>query len=126
LSAQDPTTLRFTLDGVARDARFVREGDRLWLQHCGRSLAVVDRTRAAPSSADAAGGDGIVRASMTGRVVAVVAAAGERVAAGRTLVVLEAMKMEHVQAAPREGAVETVHVVVGAQVAAGQVLVTLG
>ena len=125
LGAQDASALRFSVEGLHLEARFVRDGDRLWFQHRGRSAAVVDRTRAPPTKAGPSGGDSILRASMTGRVVALAAAAGERVAAGKALVVLEAMKMEHAQAAPRDGTVEKVHVAVGAQVAAGQVLVTL-
>jgi biotin carboxyl carrier protein len=62
---------------------------------------------------------------MNGRVVAVHAKAGDTVAAGGALVVLEAMKMEHGIVAPTASRVKTVHVALGAQVAPGHLLVEL-
>ena len=60
---------------------------------------------------------------MNGRVVAVHAKEGEAFDAGKMLVVLEAMKMEHGLAAPARVRVKSVHVAAGAQVAPGQLLV---
>jgi len=48
--------------------------------------------------------------------------AGDAVAAGQPLVVLEAMKMQHVVAASTAGIVRSVNVTVGAQVEGGSVL----
>jgi len=62
-------------------------------------------------------------APMNGRVVAVHAKAGDAVAQGAPLVVLEAMKMEHTLAAPAALRVTAVHVAKGAQVAPGTLLV---
>ena len=59
---------------------------------------------------------------MNGRVVAVLVAVGERVAAGQPIVTLEAMKMEHVHAAPVAGTVKALHVPTGDQVAASRVV----
>ena len=73
----------------------------------------------------AAGGDGKLRSSMNGRVVAVAVAVGERVIAGQALVTLEAMKMEHVHAAPLAGLVIALHVATGEQVPANRVLVEI-
>ena len=67
-------------------------------------------------------GDGKLRASKNGRVVAVLAAAGNGVDLGQPMIVLEAMKMEHVHRAPRTGTVSLIHVVVGEQVAARRVI----
>ena len=47
------------------------------------------------------------------------------VAAGQPLLTLEAMKMEHVHAAPCAGVVSALHVVLGEQVAAQRVLAEL-
>jgi biotin carboxyl carrier protein len=58
-------------------------------------------------------------------VVAVNVAAGDAVAAGRVLVVLEAMKMEHALSLPHDARVKVVHVAAGAQVAPGQLLAEL-
>jgi propionyl-CoA carboxylase alpha chain len=52
-------------------------------------------------------------------------AAGDDVRAGDTLVVLEAMKMEHHMAAPADGRVTEVGVVAGQQVDNGAVLLVL-
>jgi acetyl-CoA carboxylase carboxyltransferase component len=71
----------------------------------------------------AAAGNGLT-ADFAGSVV-FVAEAGARVAAGDPVVVLEAMKMEHVLAAPHAGAVRTVHIAVGDLARAGQPLVEL-
>ncbi len=68
-------------------------------------------------------GDGRLLAPMNGRVVAVNARAGETLAASKALVVLEAMKMEHVLEFPFAVKVKAVHVAAGAQVAPGKLLV---
>jgi biotin carboxyl carrier protein len=60
---------------------------------------------------------------MPGRIVAVSAANGDKVAKGVTLLVIEAMKMEYVLTAPAAGVVEGLGVTVGAQVEEGAVLV---
>jgi biotin carboxyl carrier protein len=52
-------------------------------------------------------------------------AAGDVVEAGDPIVTLEAMKMEHVVAAPRAGQVHGVDVAAGDQVTRGQVLATI-
>jgi 3-methylcrotonyl-CoA carboxylase alpha subunit len=62
---------------------------------------------------------------MPGKVIDVRVESGEWVEPRQPLVVLEAMKMEQVVAAPYEGGVRSVDVAVGDQVATGAVLVTL-
>ncbi|MGY1787069.1 carboxyl transferase domain-containing protein [Geodermatophilus sp. SYSU D00698] len=68
--------------------------------------------------------DGVlpVTAPLSGAVVEVAAADGDAVAAGATLLVLEAMKMEHVVPAPAAGVVTGLAVRVGDVVTAGTVL----
>ena len=114
---------RVTLDGVQERVDFHREGAVLWLHHAGRAWRVEDFTRAPARRAGVGGHDGRVRASTTGRVAAVRAGVGTRVEAGSLLVVLEAMKMEHLHLAPVSGTVVAVHVEVDVQVAVGRVLV---
>jgi len=68
---------------------------------------------------------GELTAPMMGKVVAVKAAAGERVAQGATVVVLESMKMELHVTAPFDGTVDALRCAVGQMVARGAVLAQL-
>lgn len=113
---------RFILDGVMESSAFDRDGSSLWLKLDGVSYEVEDRTRAATGKASDVGGDGCIRASMNGRVVAVNAAVGEMVKAGQPLIVIEAMKMEHIHAALVDGSVTAIYVSVGDQVSANRMV----
>jgi len=115
-------TVRFVCDGLLESAAYHRDGETLLIQYRGRALQVEDRTRAASARQDGAAGDGKLRASMNGRVVAVLADIGRMVQAGEPVITLEAMKMEHVHTAPRSGRLTAVHVTTGEQVAAGRVV----
>jgi biotin carboxyl carrier protein len=66
-----------------------------------------------------------VRAVMPGKVVAVLAQAGDTVAAGQGIVVIEAMKMENELPAPRDGRLAAVRVRPGDTVEAGTPLFTI-
>jgi geranyl-CoA carboxylase alpha subunit len=114
-------TIRFRADNLAESATFHRDGDRLFVQRLGVSNTVRDLTRAAPARATAAAGDGKLRAAMNGRVVAVLVKAGERVEAGQPVLTLEAMKMEHVHAAPISGII-AIDVEEGEQVTTGRIV----
>ena len=66
-----------------------------------------------------------LRAPMPGRIVNLPVAAGDRVAKGDTLVVMEAMKMELTLAAPRDGEIAETAVNPGEQVEEGTLLIAL-
>jgi acetyl/propionyl-CoA carboxylase alpha subunit len=68
---------------------------------------------AAPAEVAAPAGTIAVRSPLAGVVVEVSAAPGDAVAAGGAVVVLEAMKMEHVVAAPRSGVLRDILVKAG-------------
>ena len=70
----------------------------------------------------AAEGGGLL-APMPGRVIALLAEPGTRVARGTPLLVMEAMKMEHTLQAPADGTVQGFRVKAGDQVGDGAVLV---
>ena len=94
----------------------------------GASVPEQDTIRASGHAMEArlyAEAGGVVKAPMPGKVLAVKVKAGDTVSKGQSLVVLEAMKMEHALAAPRDGVVADVSVSVDGQVAEGDVLVTL-
>lgn len=88
----------------------------------GREYRLRDITSLPATRATQAKGDGRITAPMNGRVVSVAVAKGDVVKAGQTLLVLEAMKMEHAIIAHTDGMVDEVFVQVGAQVTPGQVL----
>ena len=65
---------------------------------------------------------GSLLAPMPGTVVSVLVEKGAEVTGGQTVLVLEAMKMQHKVASPYDGVVTTIDVQPGTQVAAGDVL----
>ncbi|MEP1389429.1 MAG: acetyl/propionyl/methylcrotonyl-CoA carboxylase subunit alpha [Yoonia sp.] len=75
--------------------------------------------------ASSAGSGDAVMAPMPGLIQDVAVTVGQSVSEGDRLVVLEAMKMEHVLRAPRDGVVAKLGAALGDQVVAGAELVTL-
>ena len=96
-----PTAVWVTLDGHTR--RFERSRER----------------------AQAEEGHGGFTAPMPGKVIAVEVEEGETVEQGRTLVIMEAMKMEHRIEAPSPGRVSALHCREGEVVAQGTILIEL-
>jgi 3-methylcrotonyl-CoA carboxylase alpha subunit len=82
---------------------------------------------ARPRAADIRGGgavsDGTIVAPMPGRIASLAVSAGDTVAKGQRLLVLEAMKMEQGLVAPFDGVVAEIMAVCGAQVSEGALLV---
>ena len=72
-----------------------------------------------------AGAPGEVTAPIPGNVLQVLVEAGQTIAAGEVVCILEAMKMENEIAAPSSGTVEAIRVQPGEAVAAGHVLVSV-
>jgi biotin carboxyl carrier protein len=70
-------------------------------------------------------GDKIIRAPMPGLVLRPAVKPGERVNRGKTLVIIEAMKMENIIKAPRDAVVKEVCVEAGQPVEKGEKLVEL-
>ena len=122
LGARDGDVLHFTSDGVLGSATFVREGANLWFSFAGTTSHVRDLSHVAVMKAGDAGSDGKLRASMNGRVVSVLARAGDIVTAGAPVIVLEAMKMQHVHAAPVSGRLTALNAAEGDQVTTGFVV----
>ena len=88
--------------------------------------ALVDEFDPIVHSADGGAAEtGALSAPMPGKVVAFLAAVGDKVKAGQPLAVMEAMKMEHTIAAPRDGTIEELLYAVGDQVNEGGELLRL-
>ncbi|MFJ3643426.1 biotin carboxylase N-terminal domain-containing protein [Streptomyces sp. NPDC090108] len=111
-----------TLDGVRHT--FHRAGD--WIGRDGDAWQVRDHDPVAASLTGArhAGADSLT-APMPGTVTVVKVAVGDDVVAGQSLLVVEAMKMEHVISAPHAGTVAELDVAPGATVAMDQVLAVI-
>lgn len=116
--------LTLSADGVRRTCRYQLVDHTLYCHLSGRTLALRDDTHAPARRADEQG-SGEVRATMDGAVIEVGVAEGDRVQAGQTLAVLEAMKMEHPLRADRDGTVSGIRVSAGDQVRNRQVLMSV-
>jgi len=77
------------------------------------------------SSGSASADPGQVTAPMQGTIVKLMVEVGQEVAAGDSVVVLEAMKMENNVMADKDGTVASIGVAVGETVSAGDVLITI-
>jgi geranyl-CoA carboxylase alpha subunit len=122
IASQADGELRLVCDGLFERVRYGRDGTLLLLHYRGQPWRVEDKTRAASARQGEAGGDGKLRASMNGRVVAVLAQVGQPVQAGQPILTLEAMKMEHIHAAPIAGTLTALHVQMGEQVASNRIV----
>ena len=122
LGPSDGERLQIALDDETYFARVVRNGDLLSASTpAGRhELALVDPFHYEPADLLP---DARLTALMPGRVVKLLAHAGEAVAKGQSLMILEAMKMEHTIVSPRDGVIERVAFGEGDLVPADAVLV---
>jgi 3-methylcrotonyl-CoA carboxylase alpha subunit len=96
---------------------------RLWRGARAIDVEVVDPRDVDP---EASAHEGELVARLPGTVVAVLVREGQHVDAGTTLLVVEAMKMEHAVVAPRAGTVAKLRYAAGERVPEGAVLVELG
>jgi 3-methylcrotonyl-CoA carboxylase alpha subunit len=106
-------------NGPAPDARVVADGDAVYVLHRGRQTIL--RMDEGETDHDHGADDGVVRAPMHGKLLAVFVDSGDKVEKGQRVAVIEAMKMEHTLLAPVSGVVD-VAVAIGAQVAEGAAL----
>ncbi len=111
------------IDGVRARWTVVSYGARWHVQGPTGRLDLVERSRfPQPGGGEVAGGQA---APMPGNVRVVAVELGQQVQRGQTLVVMEAMKMEHTIVAPQAATVSEVRCAVGDQVDNGQILVVL-
>jgi acetyl-CoA/propionyl-CoA carboxylase biotin carboxyl carrier protein len=139
-----PAIARVSADGEERavnvgpaaaasaDFEWVRDADSVHLDLAGRSTTFrlapppdVDRAARAAAAHHHAGSSAPVVAPMPGSVLALHVAAGDTVAAGDPIATLEAMKMEHVVAAPAAGRIAELLVRPADQVTRSQLLATI-
>ncbi|MCI5067944.1 biotin carboxylase N-terminal domain-containing protein [Acidovorax sp.] len=115
----EPVTLELPQRGV----HCVAVAPRRWHWQTGGVDGWVEDASWEPAArAGAAGGTTELRAPFNGKVVALSVAAGQALAAGDTVVVIESMKLEHSLASPAAATVAELLVAPGQQVSPGQVL----
>jgi len=116
---------RLRADGAARRSVAARiDGSRWHLQIDGIDTIVDDASfEPAPSARSSSARD--IKAPFSGRIVAMHASAGQRIAAGETLLVIESMKLEHAVSAPRDATIARIAVEAGQQVSPQQLLLCL-
>ncbi len=119
----DDGTIDVEIDGRRSAHRVTRAGDRLFVQTPTTTVAFDVVPRFVVPGAEEAGGG--LSAPMPGVVLDVRVGVGDAVEAGQTLVVLEAMKMEHHMKAPASGVVVEVRVAAGQRVDTGDRLLLI-
>jgi 3-methylcrotonyl-CoA carboxylase alpha subunit len=117
-----------TVDGAradpASDASVLRLGSEFWIVLPDATVRLAYLDPLAPSEASGASAGKIV-APIPGKVSTVLVEPGATVQRGQTLMVIEAMKMEHAITAPSDGVVESVGFAPGALVEEGVELLKL-
>ncbi|KOU32581.1 acetyl-COA carboxylase [Streptomyces sp. WM6373] len=113
--------LTIELDGVTHRFSHATSPEGTWLGRDADSWHVQRHDPVAAHGAASAGADTLA-APMPGTVTVVKVAVGDKVTAGQSLLVVEAMKMEHVISAPHAGTVTELDVSPGTTVAMDQVL----
>ncbi|WP_328963296.1 acetyl-CoA carboxylase biotin carboxylase subunit [Streptomyces virginiae] len=121
--SRTPDTVTIELDGVTHRFSHATSPEGTWLGRDADSWHVqtYDPVVANLSGAGHGGADTLA-APMPGTVTVVKVAVGDKVAAGQSLLVVEAMKMEHVISAPHAGTVTELDVTPGSTVAMDQIL----
>jgi acetyl/propionyl-CoA carboxylase alpha subunit len=114
------------LDGLAEKALIVLDGETIHVHVAGGNYTLrhLDPARRF-ADVDAAGAADVARAPMPGTVVRIDVAAGQKVATGDALVVIESMKLETTIRAWHDGIVADIHVAAGQSFDRDAVLVTL-
>ena len=90
-------------------------------------VEVIDPRSLSRTASDHAHGDGqaLIKTAMPGKVVRILVQAGDSLAEGDGVIVVEAMKMQNEMRSPKDGIVKEIRVDEGATVNAGDVLVVI-
>ncbi len=126
LLGREEGAITFRLDGQAQQALWINDGLQFWLHLDGRSYLLERMAGKSSSDSAEAGGENILRAPMPGQVIDLLVEAGDSVAAGEVLLVLEAMKMELRIQAPKAGEIVELPIAKGDSVEKDQILVEIG
>ena len=131
---ESSTMARVTVNGTKYDveieggkAAATKKPQVVAVPQTATDISVTPKTPIAtkPAAAPAAGGGAKVTCPLPGTIISINVKEGDTVAAGQTVVVLEAMKMENNIDAERGGVVKQVLVQAGATVMEGDVLLVI-
>ncbi|MDJ0414593.1 acetyl/propionyl/methylcrotonyl-CoA carboxylase subunit alpha [Rhodococcus opacus] len=120
-AALDAATLSVVIDGRRETYRVAQTDGHIWLAGSDGTTMLREVRELSVRTGDVHAGEAEITSPMPGSVIAVGAEAGAHVTAGQTLVVVEAMKMEHSLTAPVDGVVDIL-VAPGGQVMVDQLL----
>ena len=115
--------LNVIINGHRLTVHCFQDGDNLTIFHEGEQFHC--RQHRDTFSETEQAGDASLAAPMNGAVVAVLVEKGQEVTAGQTLVIMEAMKMEHSISAPTDGVVADIFFAEGDLVNEGSELIAL-
>ncbi|GGK59633.1 acetyl/propionyl/methylcrotonyl-CoA carboxylase subunit alpha [Amphritea balenae] len=115
--------LNVIVNGHRLSMHLYNDGDALTLFHEGEQFTCEQHRE--NFGGDDHAGDNSLTAPMNGAVVAVLVEAGQEVKEGQTLVIMEAMKMEHSLKAPHDGTVSEIYFAEGDLVEDGAELISL-
>jgi len=120
----EPGVYSVLVDGVSREARLL--GNDIFIDGHRFAFEFDDpRQWKRNAGAAAAHGRATIAAPMPGKVVRILAAAGDEVAAGQGIVVVEAMKMQNELKAPRAGRLASLDCKENDSVLAGAILAVI-
>ena len=111
------------MDGTQRRVDVVEDHDHLVIFEAGNTFRLKRLSGGVHSIDEETAGNLI--SPMPGTIIEVMAGEGQQVSKGDTLLVLEAMKIEHTIVAPRDGTVQAMHYRAGDMVEEGVELLVL-
>jgi 3-methylcrotonyl-CoA carboxylase alpha subunit len=109
--------------GPAPGVRVIEAGATVYALHNGRQTVV--RVEDGGGDAEHVHGDGVIKAPMHGKLLALFVDTGDTVEKGHRVAVIEAMKMEHSLLASVSGTVTEVTAAIGDQVAEGATILVI-
>ncbi|MCH8813635.1 MAG: acetyl/propionyl-CoA carboxylase subunit alpha [Chloroflexi bacterium] len=121
--ASENGRIQLEIDGVQRTLAVVSADLNYWVHGVDGEVQLIELPRFPEREREEIAGGYL--APMPGRIVAVHVEPGQKVSVGESLIIVEAMKMEHVITCAEDGVIMEVRVVVDEQVEAGQLLLVV-
>lgn len=120
----DPPWIHVYINGRIESCAVAHDSKGVWLSYKGRTF-LLERSRPSIESTTSSTGTPEVRAPMTGTVLTINVAQGDKVSRGTLLAVIEAMKMEYRIESELDGSVDQIHCAPGDLIEVGTVMIRL-